>query len=126
MNLKLLMLFCATIFSISLCAHSGRTNSSGCHKNRKTGGYHCHKSQGGPNSLGNGRTIASSKNWLGFVYKTDILQNYKLIGPFSSKNKCLASSEFSKRKNSYKTYECGLNCKKRPSGIYVCEKTVGS
>jgi hypothetical protein len=23
-------------------AHSGRTNSSGCHNNRKTGGYHCH------------------------------------------------------------------------------------
>lgn len=23
-------------------AHSGRTNSQGCHNNRKTGGYHCH------------------------------------------------------------------------------------
>lgn len=23
-------------------SHSGRTNSSGCHNNRKTGGYHCH------------------------------------------------------------------------------------
>lgn len=23
-------------------AHSGRTNSSGCHNNRKTGDYHCH------------------------------------------------------------------------------------
>jgi len=22
--------------------HSGRTNSSGCHKETKTGGYHCH------------------------------------------------------------------------------------
>lgn len=25
-------------------AHSGRTNSEGCHNNRKTGEYHCHKS----------------------------------------------------------------------------------
>lgn len=25
-------------------AHSGRTNSSGCHNNRSTGGYHCHNS----------------------------------------------------------------------------------
>ncbi len=25
-------------------AHSGRTNSEGCHNNRKTGGYHCHGS----------------------------------------------------------------------------------
>ena len=23
-------------------AHGGRTNSQGCHNNRKTGGYHCH------------------------------------------------------------------------------------
>lgn len=23
-------------------AHPGRTNSSGCHNNRRTGGYHCH------------------------------------------------------------------------------------
>ncbi len=23
-------------------SHSGRTNSEGCHNNRKTGGYHCH------------------------------------------------------------------------------------
>ncbi|WP_415390285.1 YHYH domain-containing protein [Porticoccus sp. Uisw_050_02] len=22
--------------------HSGRTNSSGCHRETKTGGYHCH------------------------------------------------------------------------------------
>lgn len=25
-------------------AHSGRTDSSGCHYDRKTGVYHCHKS----------------------------------------------------------------------------------
>ena len=24
-------------------AHKGRTNSKGCHTNRKTGEYHCHK-----------------------------------------------------------------------------------
>lgn len=30
------------IFAISLYAHSGGTNSAGCHKNHKTGGYHCH------------------------------------------------------------------------------------
>ncbi|MEZ5932330.1 MAG: YHYH domain-containing protein [Alphaproteobacteria bacterium] len=23
-------------------AHSGGTNSDGCHNNHKTGGYHCH------------------------------------------------------------------------------------
>lgn len=24
-------------------AHSGRTNSEGCHRDRKHGGYHCHR-----------------------------------------------------------------------------------
>lgn len=29
-------------------AHSGRTNSSGCHNNRRTGEYHCHNSGSTP------------------------------------------------------------------------------
>ncbi|WP_404924889.1 YHYH domain-containing protein [Nisaea sediminum] len=29
-------------FSEVASAHSGGTDSSGCHHNRKTGGYHCH------------------------------------------------------------------------------------
>lgn len=29
-------------FSDAAFAHGGRTNSEGCHKNRKTGDYHCH------------------------------------------------------------------------------------
>jgi hypothetical protein len=28
-------------------AHSGGLNAEGCHNNRKTGGYHCHRSGGG-------------------------------------------------------------------------------
>jgi hypothetical protein len=38
-----------TIFAIAIIlvagfanAHSGGTNSSGCHNDRTTGGYHCH------------------------------------------------------------------------------------
>ena len=30
------------VFSIEAFAHGGRTNSQGCHNNRKTGDYHCH------------------------------------------------------------------------------------
>lgn len=38
-----LFLFLATaIFSGSVLAHSGGTNSQGCHRNHKTGDYHCH------------------------------------------------------------------------------------
>lgn len=32
--------------------HPGRTNSSGCHNNRKNGGYHCHNSGGSGGSDG--------------------------------------------------------------------------
>ena len=30
---------------ITLLAHGGRTDSLGCHHNRKLGGYHCHSGQ---------------------------------------------------------------------------------
>ncbi|MBN9685815.1 YHYH domain-containing protein [Corallococcus sp. NCSPR001] len=33
-------------------AHPGRTNSSGCHNERATGGYHCHGGGGGGRSRG--------------------------------------------------------------------------
>jgi hypothetical protein len=29
-------------------AHGGRTNSEGCHNDRKNGGYHCHNGGAGP------------------------------------------------------------------------------
>ncbi len=33
----------ALAFAASMAfAHSGGTDSSGCHHDRKTGGYHCH------------------------------------------------------------------------------------
>ncbi len=39
----LLMIIFAMVSSISVSyAHSGRTNSEGCHHDRKNGGYHCH------------------------------------------------------------------------------------
>tara|TARA_B100001059_G_scaffold234146_1_gene275895 strand:+ start:39 stop:554 length:516 start_codon:yes stop_codon:yes gene_type:complete len=41
------------LFSFSLFAHSGRTNSAGCHNVTKTGGYHCHN--GGTPSTDNNK-----------------------------------------------------------------------
>ncbi len=32
-------------------AHGGGLNAQGCHNNRKTGGYHCHRKQGGSKPL---------------------------------------------------------------------------
>lgn len=46
------MYFARRLFAITLIgllmstlawSHGGRTNSSGCHNERKTGGYHCHR-----------------------------------------------------------------------------------
>ena len=35
----------AVLVSLNALAHSGRTDSSGCHTDRKNGGYHCHQSE---------------------------------------------------------------------------------
>lgn len=43
------------ILTSNTFAHSGRTNSSGCHNDRNTGGYHCHK---GKVSTSSGRKVA--------------------------------------------------------------------
>jgi hypothetical protein len=43
----LLFLFASPVF-----AHSGRTNSEGCHNERATGGYHCHSGGSGRSSNG--------------------------------------------------------------------------
>lgn len=45
----LLIAAAATVFSAvpqPVLAHSGGLNAQGCHNNRQTGGYHCHRSGG--------------------------------------------------------------------------------
>lgn len=39
----LLLLSGILLSSVSLCAHGGGLDSFGCHHNRKSGGYHCHR-----------------------------------------------------------------------------------
>lgn len=48
-----------TITPISADAHSGRTNSDGCHTNRKTGEHHCH---GGSSSSSSGSSSPDSSS----------------------------------------------------------------
>ena len=44
MGRKVIFILLATfLLSTVSFAHKGRTNSKGCHTNRKTGEYHCHK-----------------------------------------------------------------------------------
>ncbi len=41
-KVKLIILLTILILPLSVSAHSGRTDSNGCHTNKKTGDYHCH------------------------------------------------------------------------------------
>lgn len=41
--LRIVLVLAIVTFTASVAvAHSGGTNSSRCHKNHKTGSYHCH------------------------------------------------------------------------------------
>jgi hypothetical protein len=43
MNKPLIVLAILTLFiSSDVMSHGGRTNSAGCHNDKKNGGYHCH------------------------------------------------------------------------------------
>src|SRR5687767_9794470 len=45
-RLTMLALATATIAPVPLMAHPGGLNSEGCHNNRRTGDYHCHRGPG--------------------------------------------------------------------------------
>ena len=73
--MKKFILLLILITSYSALAHSGRTNSKGCHDNKKRGEYHCHNSKSRPtpstqnivNSVPKGVTVGSfaynRKDW---------------------------------------------------------------
>lgn len=42
--IRLLVALGASVFSLGASAHGGGLNADGCHVNRKTGDYHCHRS----------------------------------------------------------------------------------
>jgi len=48
MNLKVISVIFLLSISTTVFAHSGGLNSEGCHNNRKTGDYHCHRSSSIP------------------------------------------------------------------------------
>lgn len=39
---KIAVLIAALCLSLGASAHSGGTDKNGCHRDHKTGGYHCH------------------------------------------------------------------------------------
>jgi|TARA_B110000211_G_scaffold55661_1_gene61946 hypothetical protein len=59
--MKKLILLLTLITSYSASAHSGRTNSEGCHNDKKRGEYHCHNSKSQP-ALSSQSIVASVPN----------------------------------------------------------------
>jgi Excalibur calcium-binding domain len=65
MRLPGVVAFVASSLSVSLpivpaLAHPGGLNSEGCHTNRKTGDYHCHRASSSRNSAGRSYNAMSS------------------------------------------------------------------
>ena len=58
---KIVYILLLLLFPISAFAHSGRTNSAGCHNNHKTGGYHCHGGGGGSGGTSSGSSYDYNK-----------------------------------------------------------------
>lgn len=70
MKLIIALLF----ISGNLLAHSGRTDSSGCHHDRKNGTYHCHRSEDIEKAK---RGPASTKTTKAFDKKIQVNKNDK-------------------------------------------------
>lgn len=68
---------------------------------------------------------SDAERWLGLVYpdRANLLR-HEVIGEFQSLNECLERVRAAASEQS--AYECGLNCRERPSGLNVCERTVGN
>ncbi|WP_462158366.1 peptidoglycan-binding protein [Pseudoalteromonas sp. GB56] len=56
---SIVLIFCLLIIKCAN-AHSGRTNLSGCHNNKKTGGYHCHNKKLPHNSAKSYTSLSSN------------------------------------------------------------------
>ncbi|WP_084085381.1 YHYH domain-containing protein [Cupriavidus sp. USMAA2-4] len=50
-NRVVAVLLCSISFSTSVYAHGGGLDAAGCHTNRKTGDYHCHRRGGSANLI---------------------------------------------------------------------------
>ena len=65
-DLVILCVASLCVAPIAVAAHPGGLNSEGCHNNRKTGDYHCHRTGGGvgggerKRSPGGGRGLRSA------------------------------------------------------------------
>lgn len=75
MKISILAVLLSFFLSELALAHSGRTNASGCHNNRKTGGYHCH----GGSSSNSFKSYTPSKSYSSLSKKTASTSSYLVL-----------------------------------------------
>lgn len=91
-------------FPISALSHGGGLNSEGCHNNRKTGGYHCHRGTPSPPK-------PPARN-------TD-------TGPFTCENKTRCGQMRSCEEARFYLQSCGLHRLDADSDGIPCESICG-
>ena len=84
MKIKIIFVLVLAVLTQSAFAHGGRTNSSGCHNNKKTGGYHCHNGSSKPSytrsrSSSLSSSSSSSQTSKSTTYNTELIKNIQLL-----------------------------------------------
>jgi hypothetical protein len=80
------------VMGSSVAAHSGGLNAQGCHNNRKTGDYHCHRaSSGGSGVADDSPPVKLSRSGICHVRGTNYYANTKRFRAFPSIDACLAA-----------------------------------
>lgn len=94
------IIFTAIIFISSepLLAHGGGLNSYGCHNETKTGGYHCHRSQGSLPSV-KSKTNLNKISKMEMKCKITIGDEYFEFKPSETKNININFKESNKKVN---------------------------
>jgi hypothetical protein len=106
---RLVILF--LLISTIALSHSGRTNSKGCHNNKKTGSYHCHNSKPKP--------IRKSQSSSRALFKSSSNSQFKCEG----KTVCKQMLNCAEAKYYLKT--CKLHSLDRDNDGIPCENLCG-
>ncbi len=76
--------------SLPVAAHPGGLDSKGCHTNRKTGDYHCHRSQSG-GSTSDGPAVKKSSSGICHDHESPYYSQTKKFTAHESVKACLDS-----------------------------------
>ena len=114
--LKATILFLSTISSVNAFAHPGRTDSNGCHNNRKTGEYHCHGGSG--NSKPDAPALPPHANG-----RTELAPQNQGSFNCSGKTKCGEMRNCQEAK--FYLYNCGLSRLDGDGDGVPCESLCG-